>query len=272
MCKRKFYSAGIVCLVLAAAIVANLLVAPGGFVNTIATLNEKAKDDYRLYYQIDFPVPKNSLRLGTVYLPLYSYREKDCITPFLASLFMENAEITELDEYFEAHTSHEILRIYKFIDLLEYESTEKSAAGKPINKDTAVAIAKAFMEGFLPHSKPYDTETVHNEDEIIITFTQSLSNIPNRAFPTQITMDTHGNITKATHFFFDYEPLGTTDIITVRSALAQLPRNHEGKIRLHGFELIYAFEDSILMPFYCFHGQLPCGSDIEYHVMALKFY
>ena len=271
MRKKIFYGAGIACLLLAAAIIANLWITPGGLVNTISTLSKKADDDYRLHYQVDFSMPKNSLRLGTVYLPVYSYREQDCIAPSLTSFSMENAEITEFEKYFEAQTADKILRIYKIIDLLEYENTGKNGVGNPVDDKAAAAMAKAFMDDFLPHSKPYATEIIHSKDEVLVTFIPYLSNIPNCAFPTQITMDTYGNITKASHFFFDYEPLGTADIITVRSALYMLPHNHEGKIRLRSCELIYAFEESVLMPFYHFRGLAPCGSDIEHHIMALKF-
>lgn len=272
MRKNFYYWAGAFCLVLSVVFVSTTRFPASKLTNVI--IYDRLDTGYRDFYSIGFNMPKNSLRQGAVYLPIYSYREQECILQFLTAFSMEGAEITETDEYFEALDAEGVLRVYRFIDLLEYENLRNYASGRPISNENAVLAAQSFMDRFLPHQKPYNTGVSRDSDDgkIVVKFTGYLSNLPNQALTSQITLDQSGNIIRARHFFFDYEVLDAADIITVKSALAELPRDHDEKIHLSGYSLIYDFEDSVLMPFYHFEGKTACGEPFSYQVCALKFY
>ena len=270
MRKKIYYSAGVVCLALAAVLVFNINFPADGLTNMMP--HRELDNSYMEHYQTDFPLPKNNLHQGTVYLPVYNLHEEQCFWRFLSAFGMDSAEITELDDYFEASTSDDVLRIHKFFDLLEYENLQIGLDNETVSDKEALAIAKDFMSRFLLHDMPYDAEISRDGNHIVIKHSTHLSGLPNHAFPTHITMDTGGNLIGADHFFFDYESLGAADIITIRAALNQLPRDHIGKIHLTGYQLVYDIEDSILMPFYRFEGHGAQGESVIYHVLALKFY
>ena len=253
MVKRIYYGAGVLCLALSALILLNTHIPPNNLTNSVV-LWEKTDAGYKDHYHIGFPMPKNSLRRGTVYLPVYSVREEHHLWQIIAPFDMLGAAVTEYDEYFEAATADETLRIYKFIDLLEYDNSRRGRAEEATD-EVAVEIAENFMLGNLPHKKPYDTHITREDDAIKVKFTGQLAGLPNNAFPTEIIMDSHGNITSAAHFFFDYEALGSADVISVKEALARLPRDYDHKISLKGYDLVYGFEDSVLVPLYYFFGE-----------------
>jgi len=269
MRKKIYYSAGVLCLVLSALILLNTNILPHKLTNSAFT--ENTDSTYKEYYHVGFPMPKNSLRRGTVYLPLYSMREEHHLWQITIPFAMQDAEVTEHDEYFEVSAEKESLRIYRFIDLVEYESFHRNKT-TPIDDSAALEIAENFLHDFLSHKKPYDTKVIREDNEIKASFTQHLAALPNAAFPTEITMDACGNIMRAAHFFFDYEAIGSADIISVRTALSRLPRDHEDRIGLKGYDLVYGFEDSVLVPVYRFYGECPDGILFEYHIGALKFY
>ena len=275
MRKNIYYMAGVACLLLSAVLIASTHFSSGRADETSSY--RQVDRGYENFYHIAFPIPKNSLRQGTVYLPIYSNREEDCAMQLLSAFSVEDSHATEEREYFEIRDHQKILRIYKYIDLLEFENLPASVGqdrfqGEPVCDDAALTLAQDFLDAFLPHRKPYDTKITRHGHEIVVEFTSHLANLPSRAFPTQITLDSHGNVLRANHFFFDYEVLDSTDIIPVKSALAKLPQDHSEKIRLTGYTLIYDLVDSVLMPVYRFEGQKTCGTPFIYQVTALKFY
>ena len=270
MRKGFYYGGGIICLVMAAVLLLNTSIMSDNIANDLARV--RIDDGYKEYYDISFVMPRNSLRQGAVWLPVYSVREREHLWQVILPFAMGDAEIVEHDEYFEAAADGETLRIYRFIDLLEYENLQGERAGKLIDEAEAHRTAKGFLEEFLPRKQPHDAHVSRDNSNWIVRFEGHLSSLPNTAFPTEITLDAYGNITQTSHFFFEYEALGTADVITVKAALAQLPRGHEGKVDLKGFDLVYAFEDSVLVPVYRFCGEHGCGRYFEEHVKALKFY
>ncbi|MCL2376152.1 MAG: hypothetical protein FWC76_02030 [Defluviitaleaceae bacterium] len=270
MRKSFYYGGGALCLVMAAMLLLSTSIVPVNIGNDVSRV--KIDNRYREYYDISFVMPKNSLKQGTVWLPVYSVREREHLWQVILPFAMGDAEIVEHDEYFEAVADGETLRIYRFIDLLEYENLQGEKAGKLIDDGAARKIAEEFLEEFLPRKQPYDVSVGHKGDNWVVRFEGHLSSLPNAAFPTEITLDAYGNIIEVSHFFFEYEALGTADVITVKAALAQLPREHEGKVDLKRFDLMYCFEDSVLVPVYRFYGEYGCGACFEECVKALRFY
>jgi len=265
-----YYGGGMLCLVMAAVLLLNTSIIPDNIANDLARV--RIDDGYKEYYDISFAMPRNSLRQGTVWLPVYSVREREQLWQVILPFAMGDAEVVEHDEYFEATADGETLRIYRFIDLLEYENLQGERAGESIDEAEARRTAKGFLEEFLPRKQPHDTHISYDDGNWIVRLEGHLSSLPNTAFPTDITLDAYGNITWASHFFFEYEALGTADVITVKAALAQLSREHEGKVDLKGFDLVYAFEDSVIVPVYRFYGEYGCGMRFEENVKALRFY
>jgi len=270
MRKSFYYGAGMLCLVMSAILLLNTNIPQADLANVISHV--KIDSEYKEYYHIGFTMPKNSLRQGTVYLPVYSMREREHICKMTVPFSMGDAEIVEHDEYFEATAQGETLRIYRFIDLLEYENLQENRADELIDNYAARKMAEEFLEEFLPHKKPYDVMVRRDDDKWVVKFVRHLSNLPNPAFPTEISLDAYGNVVKVVHYFFDYEALDTADVITVKAALAQLPRDHEDKVSLRGYDLVYGFENSVLVPVYRFYGEYACGAGFEECVRALKFY
>lgn len=270
MRKSVYYGAGIFCLVASAIILLNTNVLPFNLSNNVSQV--QIDSGYKEYYHIGFPMPKNSLRQGTVYLPVYSENERESLWRIVVPFSMGNAKIIENDEYFEVAADGEILRIYRYIDFLEYENLQEGRAGKPIDGSAANEIAKEFLEELLRYKKPYDMTVQRDGDNWIVKFAGHLSGLANNAFPTEITLDAYGNVVRVSHYFFEYEALGSADIITVRAALSQLPREDGRRVHLKGYELAYAFEDSILVPVYKFYGKCADGVEFEEFVSALKFH
>jgi len=272
--KFYYYTAGILCLILSALIILDSDILP---FNAKEMAANAGASGYRDYYQTDFPMPKNSLAIGTAWIPIYSMGEERHISELLSAFDMPSAEIIEYDEYFEAHypnetSSRKTLRIYKALDLIEYESRTKDFGKEEIDNDKALEIADAFLHNTLLYAPPYYTEITRYSKEIKLTFARHLESLPNLAFPTYVIMDLAGNITSISHFYFEYEAIGNADIITLKQALALLPKCSEhGKIHIHNYQLVYAFEDSIIVPAYRFRGQMPCGGAFEEYVNALKF-
>jgi len=226
-------------------------------------------NSYKDHYQVGFSVNGNNFRQGAVYIPVYSYREMDCAAEIAANFSITNDNAIETAEYFEFHDLHRLLRVYKYIDLVEYANQAQHSTEKPICDNEALLIAQNFLD-VLPHRKPQSHAINRFDDEIIVNFTGVLSGLPNHAFPTTITLSPHGDVMSAIHYFFDYEILDTADIISVRTALATLPHQSD-KIRLTNYSLVYDFADSVLMPFYRFEGYSHCGAPFVFEVSAICF-
>ena len=270
MRKSIYYGAGIFCLAASAMILLNTNILPFNIENSVAQV--QIDSGYKDYYHVGFPMPKNSLRQGTVYLPVYSAREREQLWQIMVPFSMGDVEIIENDEYFEAEADGEILRIYRYIDLLEYENIQGERAGKLIDENVARNTAQEFLEEFLPSKKPYDVTARRDGSDWVVRFAGQLGSMANIAFPTEITLDVYGNVVKVSHYFFEYEALGSANVITVKAALAQLPREDGRRVHLKGYELVYGFEDSVLVPMYRFYGKCAGGVNFEEFVHALRFY
>ena len=269
MRKSFYYGVGIFCLVASAMILLNTSIMPFNLANNLS--QAKYDSAYKDYYHIGFPMPKNSLRQGTVYLPAYSENEREELWDIIVPFAMSDAEIVENDEYFEVAADGEMLRIYRYLDLLEYENLRGDRATELISQDEAQKVAEEFLEEFLPRKKPYDVMVWRGDGGWVVRFAERLGGLANIAFPTEITVDAHGNIIQVSHYFFEYEALGTADVITVRAALAQLPRIEGRRVHLKGYEMAYGFEDSVLVPVYRFYGKCAGGVEFEETVPALRF-
>jgi hypothetical protein len=265
-----YYVAGTLCLVFSIFLLFQSDFSPINLTNRIYF--ERPDRSYRDFYQSDLPLHRNNLRQAAVYLPIYSITEYDDIWPFIESFGMEGAEISQTDEYFLIQDGPRTLRIYEFLDLLEFEQHPTNPLNETIDDDKAKAIAKDFVKQNLLIRGPYEIELKRADNKILINIIQTLGKIANRAFPSEIVMDYFGNILFARHFYFEYEELGRGDLMTASAAMAALPRNHSGKARITAFELAYVFSESILQPAYVFHGYYPCGQPFSHFVTAIKNY
>ena len=271
--KYYYYTGGVLCLILSV-----LIILDSGILSFDAKEMAANAVGYKDHYQTDFPMPKNSLAVGTAWIPIYSIGVERSVSELLAAFDMPSAEIAEYDEYFEAFypnssSPSKTLRIYNTLDLIEYVNYTKGFTSEEIiTDDKALEIADAFLHNTSLYAPPYYKEITRDGNEIKLSYAKYLESLPNFAFPTYIIMDLSGNITSVSHFYFEYEAIGNADIITVKQALALLPQCSEnGKIHIHNYQLVYAFEDSIVVPAYRFRGQRPCGGVFEEYVNALKF-
>lgn len=262
------YAAGALLLVLAAVLIVNSGVNPGNLANRVH--HETFDRSYRNFYQSDIRLHRNPLRQTAVYLPMYSVTEEADLQRFLTNFEMENAEIFEYQDYFLAKCGYRLLRAFRFLDLIEYEGVV-STTGAKIYEHEAQIIAEGFAQQHLFLQPPFDTETKYHENGFTITFIENLGKIPNRAFPTVIEVDNHGNVIHISHFYFEYEELGRGDLITPHAAMTLLPQNHQGKIRIKKYQLAFVFADSILQPVYIFSGTYPDGSPFNAQVPAIRF-
>jgi len=270
MRKTICYAVGVICLILAAALLMTTRISTPRFANFIAY--ERACSDYKNHYQIGFPIPKNDFRQGAIYLPLYSFRDEDCVRQFAAVFSPNDTDVAEIAEYFEFYGANWNLQVHKYIDFMRYENPVPYAdsSGEYICDEGAIAAAQEFLDAYLPHRKPQHPEVIRFDNEIVVEFTGLLSGLPNRAFPTTITLNAYGDVLCADHYFFDYEILDTADIISVRAALSKLPQQNN-KVRLSGYFLAYELIDSVLIPVYFFEGYTQCGTPIAYQVSAVCF-
>ena len=245
------YGIGAVLLVLAAVVLVNSGVNPGGLANRIH--HETVDRSYRNFYQSDIRLHRNPLRQSAVYLPMYSVTEEGGLQTFLSNFDMTCAEIFEYDDYFLAKCGLRLLRVFRFLDLVEYEGVSLPGPGSvEIYGRKARSIAEDFARGNLFLQYPFDVETVQHSRGFTVTILENLGKIPNRAFPTTIEVDNFGNITFVSHFYFEYEELARGDLITPHTAMTLLPQNHEGRVRIKKYELAFTFKDSILQPVYTF--------------------
>jgi len=266
-----YYIGGTLCLVLSAFLLFQSGIMPSTLTNRIY-INNSARG-YKDYYYSDISLHRNNLRQAAAYLPLYSVTEQADMFRFLASFEMEQATIYETEEFFLA-ASHDgrHLQIYKFLDKLIYSSLTVRDTNEPeISVGRAKEIAQEFVKRHLFLAGEYEIGVQRSDVGFEIQFVENLGKIPNKAFPTIIMVDNFGNIVSAKHFYFEYEELGRGDLMTAASAIAYLPRNHSGRIRITNYELIYIFEYSILQPVYLFRGYYPDGSPFSATVAALKF-
>jgi len=265
-----YYIGGALCLVLSVFLLMQSNVSPISLTNRVYFNN--TDKSYRNYYYSAVPLHRNDLRQAAAYLPIYSITEEQDLWRFLVSFKMEQAEITNNQDYFLAQKDGLTLKVYKFLDLVEYTAdTANKTQTNLIDVIEASRIAKDFVNEHLFLKNPFESTVDRIEDGIIVTFIENLGKIPNKAFPTIIIMDNYGNITSAEHFYFEYEEILRADLITPHTAISLLPRNHIGKIRINNYELIYIFENSILQPTYIFTGQYVDGSEFTADVPALNF-
>ncbi|MCL2854398.1 MAG: hypothetical protein FWE21_02115 [Defluviitaleaceae bacterium] len=262
------YVAGAVLLVFAAVLLVNSGINPANLANRIH--HENVDRGYRNFYQLDIRLHRNPLRQAAVYLPIYSITEKEDVKGFLGRFGMGCAEIFHYEDYFLAKCGLRTLRAFHFLDLVEYTGVA-TEQGDPIYQRKARSIAEDFARQNLFLQSPYNLEAVEHEKGFTITFFEDLGKIPNTAFPTVMEVDVFGNILFVSHFYFEYEELGRGDLLTPHAAMQALPQDHEGKIRIKKYELVYAFENSILQPVYIFSGTYPNGSKFEAQVPAIRF-
>ncbi|MDR2167259.1 MAG: hypothetical protein LBE35_05345 [Clostridiales bacterium] len=268
-----YYIAGTLCLVFSIFLLFQSSLSPLNLTNRIIyDRNDRSDRSYREYYQSDLPLHRNNLRQAAVYIPIYSITEIDDISQFIKAFDMEDAQISEREEYFQIQDGKRTLRIYKFLDLLEFEQRPIAPENEPICDSEAKDIARAFAEKHLFLLGAHEIEIGREENKIHLTIIETLGKIPNKAFPTQIVLDNYGNIRTVSHFYFEYEELGRGDIMTAQAAMSSLPRAHSGQARITHYELAYIFSESILQPTYIFHGNYPDGRPFAHHVSAVKYY
>jgi len=266
-----YYVGGLVCLGLAMFFLVQAGLSPTNLTNRIFAPRQTADHSYRDYYQSPLPLHQNPLRQAAVYLPIYSITEKGDIWAFVDSFGMTDASIRETDDYFLIQNDITTLRIYRFLDLVEFEQLP-AATKHAVSNDDAKRIAKEFAAYHLFLHPPFDVEINRKDDEISITITENLGRIPNHAFPTRMTMDAHGNITSVSHFYFEYEEIARGDLMTPAAAASHLPRDHSGIATITAVDLAYIFTQSILQPAYIFRGYHTCGTPFVHHVPAIKIY
>jgi len=271
-----YYSIGVFCLAFSALLLFNSsFLSPQSLSNRI--IHEKIDRGYRDFYVSSLPLHMNDLRQGAVFVPIYSLTDDDELNSILNSFKMQNARLTCEDEYCHAVTQDgRSLKIYRFLNLLEYENL---SAGngillglRDIGNIEAKDIAAAFAKEHLFLTEPFETSVAQNGDLFTVTFYEHLGKILNKAFPTRITLDKNGNIQTISHFYFEYEELGRSDIMSPQAALAALPRDHQGKIRITDVQISYTFINSILQPTYTFQGTNPDGTPFSHPIIALKSY
>jgi hypothetical protein len=250
---------------------------PEGLANW--AVRESVDRGYRDFYSSDLPLHVDSLRQGAVFVPVYSITEEDELGSILGSFNMGDADVSYEGEYFLAQAADgSSLKVYRYLNLLEWEAPPciNGLCERPILWDIgnieAKNIATAFAREHLFLIEPYDTKVEAGGGLVAVTIYEEMGKILNRAFPTRIVLDKQGNVREVSHFYFEYEELGRGDIMSPRAALASLPRDHEGIIRITDCELSYAFINSVLQPAYIFRGLHPDGSMFSYCATALKSY
>ena len=272
--RRLYYFLGFACFAASALIFSHTFFPAEKIANNV--LFEADDSGFEETYHIGFAMPKNGLRRGTVYLPEYSEREEACMRGFAAHFGMGDVFITEQHDFFEAQDADGVLRMYKYIDYLEFENLAERHSAEAVTDCRAAEIAQSFLNKNLPGGvaalAPFDVKVSRDDSHITVKLISYLSNLPNHAFPTEVVMDFYGNMMSAKHFYFEYEALDHADVITMRAALGRLPDDVDKKIHLTGYQLIYDFEHSVLMPVYRFWGHAADGTDFEWDVSALKFY
>jgi len=268
-----YFVAGTLCLILSVFLVLQSDFSPLSLSNRI--FFENTDRSYKDYYQSDLKLHKNSLRQAAVYLPMYSVTTDEDVQRFAESFGMDMDLAQHFDDYVLLANDTHLLRIYSFLDLIEYEKFSDSAPkDTPICCADAKEIARNFAKDNLYMHLPFELELSRCADAITVTLTESLGKIPNLAFPTTITFDTHGNIISAIHFYFEYEELARGDLSSPHFAMSKLPKLCQSgeKIRITQHKVAYVFADSILQPTHIFQGYYPDGNAFIYHVPAIRNY
>jgi len=265
-----YYFAGTLCLVVSVFLILQSDFSPASLSNRI--FYERADRGYRDFYESSLPLHRNDLRQAAVFLPVYSVTCDSDVERFAALFDMLGAQRFYADEYVRIYDDSRVLTVYNFLDMIEFEQTFASVDEGYISDEKAKEIARNFAKNHLHLNMPYDVEITRAGQEIEVALTEKLGKIPNHAFPTTITLDQNGNVTRLTHFYFEYEELARGDLLTPHAALSALPRLHEGIARSNSYKLVYIFEQSILQPAYIFNGSFPCGTPFSQHVPAIKFY
>ncbi|MCL2354262.1 MAG: hypothetical protein FWC69_06520 [Defluviitaleaceae bacterium] len=272
-----YYFAGTICLAFSVFLIFNMSSYPERLANNM--VYHRIDTSYRSFYDVNIPpytLNQDALRQAGVYLPIYSITYEEDLGEFLSSFSMEHATITPSEDYFVAKYDGRLLRVYKNLDLIEFEQSPSSLSTDPfkppITNNQALDIANHFIVAHSFLQQPFSTHISREAGIINITFTPLLGKIENQAFPTTITLDEAGNVLHFRHFYFEYEELARGDIITAHMALSYLPQDHIEQITITGYHLAYVFEESILQPAYIFKGHYPDGSPFESQVSALRFY
>ena len=266
--ERLYFAGGMVCLILSGF----LLFYGGMFHEVFSPTNDNYAHRYQNYYQSDIALNSNSLRQAAVYLPIYSITEEVDLQQFLENFNLEDAQIYNNEDYFKAELDGKILRVYKFLDLIEYEANGNNQhAHEIISKENATEIAKNFASNHFFMQQPFETKTTKNGDFFTITFTENLGKIPNKDFQSFVLIDFYGNITSAKHFYFEYEEIGRKDMLTPRQAAASLPQHNQPKKSITNYEIAYIFQNSVLQPAYIFQIRCQNNQQTSHAIPALKF-
>ena len=260
-----YYIAGTLCLILSAFLVLQSDFSPINLSNRIYF--ETSKSDHR---QFAGSLNKNNLRQAAVFLPAYSPTCYDAIKHFTEIFDMQNAAEEINKDYTMIATPYSTLRVYHFLNLIEYERNRplNPQMQENISNKDAEIIASQYAEKFLLLQKPYEVSVIRQAASIEVIFQEVLGKIKNHAFPTKVTLDLHGNLLAISHFHFEYEEIARGDLMTAYAALQSL----NTPISSLQHELAYIFMQSILQPVHIFTGKYTCGTSFTHHIPAIKNY
>lgn len=224
----------------------------------------------RSIYTINFDNNKNYYGYINVYKTRFNPPQYD-IANYYSQLFNVKDNFVETDEYYAYLENGIKLYIYKDINLVKYQNNNISLNNTvKVNTETAVLKAKEFFkENYI--NLTYEEAFVEYDSGLYhISFVGRLNNLKNFAFKNNVTMDKYGNILDIKYYYNTYENIGKAKIMSVNEAFYNLPIDfdHNKKIYIYNFQLVYLYENSILQPAYFFQGKFLDGNIFESFVIA----
>ncbi|MCL2415652.1 MAG: hypothetical protein FWD01_02460 [Defluviitaleaceae bacterium] len=207
-----------------------------------------------------------------VFLPKYGVNDEESVYIFQSIFGMNEIPFDTFDEFFEFVDDNGALRVYRYLDFIEYfnfkEGAAKNTENEMLTTAAAQGLATQMLQNYFPNFRYMDIEIKEHQNGFDIAFFPPLYDLPNLGFPTEIFLDSFGNLLSLSHYYFDYEPLGSADMIP----LAEILNNHGLNFDyLVSYKLVYGFEDSILQPIYQFFGIDDYGQEFMKYIRALRF-
>jgi hypothetical protein len=225
-------------------------------------------------YTLNFEMDTEKTKKSKIYIPRFNINTFD-EADYFANIFEMDKPFTENEEYFKFLNSSGELTVFKFINLVTFENNILNyfSEEKVTSEKEAASIAENFMLNNFMYIKFNKVEVEESNDIYNVKFLNTLDNLSNHSFNSNVLVDRHGNILRMDYFYVDFDKLNNITLKSMDKAYLELPIDFNNKIEivLNSCNLVYIFENSIVQPAYHFLGKNSNDERFDCYVKASIF-
>ncbi|MCL2461396.1 MAG: hypothetical protein FWF44_01920 [Defluviitaleaceae bacterium] len=216
------------------------------------------------------------------YVPRFSPVDRRTADSY-AAMFGVSGAFSETGDAYEYTGPAGSLEVEKWLSAARYEGNPDAfTRDTPLASDEdAVSAAVAFAKSKRLRLSYEETKVKFDGSVYEISFIDRIGNLKNYAFPTDITLDSHGNVLSMDYFFIQYDKLKPCATISMADAFLCLPPVPDltgaggtaplPSVLIDRAQLVYYYENSIVQPAYLFEGQAAGGKAYECFIKAAKY-